>query len=130
MTEEKLSFEDVCDRYSEFIDSTSKYNFYTCSKRCQKEKVEACDNYLLLVKSFKQQAVERNSEVHANELFHMQCMVNSNRSFLLMWIFLKQESFYKAWSSLVDAQEYLSVSLKIKDYEGARRFEDLSLIHI
>lgn len=123
MTEKRISFEELSDDYCEFIDSSCKYCFYTCSKEKQKSKIAECENYLLLIKSLKQQAIQNNSEIHANEIFHMQCMVNSSRSFLLMWVLIKEGSFNKAWSSLVDAQEYLSVALKIKDYDGARRFE-------
>lgn len=123
MTDKTISFNDIRSEYFDFIDSCGKFNFFTRSKRIQSEKVVECEHYLKVIKSYKKQVIGQGVEALANELFHMQCMVNASRSSLLMWIALKEDKFNDAWSDLVDAQEYISIALKIKDYEGVRNLE-------
>lgn len=123
MTDKTISFDEIRNDYFDFIDSCGKFNFFTRSKRIQSEKVVECEYYLQVIKSYKKQVIDQGVEALANELFHMQCMVNASRSSLLMWIDLKEEKFNDAWSNLVDAQEYISIALKIKDYEGLRNLE-------
>lgn len=123
MTDKKISFDEIRNEYFDFIDSCGKFNFFTRSKRIQSEKVVECEYYLRVIKSYKRQVIDQGVEALANELFHMQCMVNASRSSLLMWIDLKGEKFNEAWSNLVDAQEYISIALKIMDYEGVRNLE-------
>lgn len=123
MTDKAISFDEIRNDYFNFIDSCGRFNFFTRSKRIQSEKVVECEHYLQVIKSYKKQVIDKGVEALANELFHMQCMVNANRSSLLMWIALKEEKFNDAWSDLVDAQEYISIALKIKDYEGVRNLE-------
>lgn len=123
MTDKTISFDEIRNDYFDFIDSCGKFNFFTRSKRIQTEKVAECEHYLQVIKSYKKQVIDKGIEALANELFHMQCMVNASRSSLFMWIALKEEKFNDAWSALVDAQEYISIALKIKDYEGVRNLE-------
>lgn len=123
MTDKTISFDDIRNEYSDFINSCGKFNFFTRSKRIQSEKIVECEHYLKVIKSYKKQLIVQGVEALANELFHMQCMVNASRSSLLMWIALKEDKFNDAWSYLVDAQEYISIALKIKDYEGVRNLE-------
>src|SRR5690606_13161187 len=123
MTDINISFDEILNEYIDFVDSCGKFNLFTRSKRIQSEKVVECEHYLQVIKSYKKQAIDKGVEALANELFHMQCMVNASRSSLLMWIALKEERFNDAWSALVDAQEYISIALKIKDYEGVRNLE-------
>lgn len=123
MTDKTIPFRGIENEYHDFFNSCGKFIFYTRSKRTQREKVVECEQYLLVIKSYKKQAVDQGSEEFANELFHMQCMVNASRSSLCMWIDLKEERFSNAWSNLVDAQEYLSIALKVKDYDGVRNLE-------
>jgi len=65
-----------------------------------------------------------SDEFAANSLFHIQCMINASRSSLLMWVKIKEGKFNDAWSDLVDAQEYVSIALKVLDNEGVRNTED------
>ena len=123
MTDKTISFDEIRNDYFDFINSCGKFNFFTRTKRIQSEKVVECEHYLQVIKSYKKQVIDKGVEALANELFHMQCMVNASRSSLLMWIALKEEKFNDAWSALVDAQEYISIALKIKDYEGVRNLE-------
>ena len=106
MSEKEISFDKIHEDYCDFIDSCGKFNCYTRSKELQDEKSKECIQYLLIIKSYKHQAIQNKSEHIANQFFHMQCMINATKSFLLMWVNLKDGEFNKSWSHLVDAQRY------------------------
>lgn len=84
MTDKTISFDEIRNQCFDFIESCGRFIFYTRSKRIQSEKVVDCENYLKVIKSYKKQVVDQGIEALANELFHMQCMVNASRSSLLM----------------------------------------------
>lgn len=123
MNDKKISYAEIHEEFCSFIDSCSKFSFYTRSIEIQRQKVTECDKHLVVIKQYKSQAIERNNEHVANQFFHMQCMINALKSFLLMWIEIKENSFENAWTHLVDAQEYTSIALRINDYDGIRNFE-------
>ena len=123
MNEKRLSFEEIHEEYCDFIDSCGKFSFYTRTIEIQRQKVTECNKYLIAIKQYKSQAIEKNNEHIANQFFHMQCMIHALRSSLLMWIELKENSFENSWTHLVDAQEYTSIALRIDDYEGIRNLE-------
>lgn len=123
MSNETVSLETIHKSFCHFLDSCGKFSFYTRSTQVQREKVIDCDQYLTAIKQYKYQAVKRDNEHDANQFFHMQCMINALRSSLLMWIHLKEGNFEDAWSHLVDAQEYTSIALRVKDYDGVRDLE-------
>lgn len=97
--------------------------------RLQKEKISECEQKIQYMKGFRHQAQCHADEEQANQFFHMLCMLNAMRSTLLMWVDVKEEEFDKAWSNLIDAQEYTAIALKINDYEGVRNLEE-NLQHI
>lgn len=123
MSEQSLTFDEIHKDYCDFIDSCSKFNCYTRSVDIQKDKITECEEYLIKIKGYKYQAAERQNEFAANQFFHMQCMTNAMRSSLNMWIQLKSHQFEDSWSSLIDAQEYISIAIRINDYEGVRTFQ-------
>jgi hypothetical protein len=123
MKNKSLTLKDIQDDFIEFIDLCNKYTIFTCSKKIQKEQVIKCEEYIKKIKYYKQCVTHNNIEevvidAFLNELFHMQCFVNSISSILSMWIELKDEKSYSAWCCLVSAQEYIEVASKIKEYEG------------
>ncbi len=122
--EGKYSTQDVIDSYNNFIDSANSLNLLVRSTRLQKEKIEDIEEYIRFIKSFKHQAASKGDERFANLLLHFQCMLRCVQSSLNMWLHLKDEDYQKAWSCLVDAQEYKDVALKIEDHDGVRRMED------
>ena len=123
MTRDKICFQEIKEIYEKFIDSCAKFNFFTRSIEKQKEKISECIQYINLIKAYKAQAIERNSELQANHFFHMQCMMNAIKSSLEMWVNIKEHNFARAWCLLIDAQEYIEVALKVADYEGVRNLE-------
>ena len=116
-------FEQIERKFIDLVDSCSCLNYYTRSKRLQEEKIVECDEFIHEIKIFKAQAVEKSSEAAANEFFLMQCVVNAFKASLSMWVSLKDDSYQKSWSYLIDAQEYLCFALKIREYEGILNFQ-------
>jgi len=122
---EILSIEEIDKDFCDFIDNCGNFGFFTRSIMLQKEKILECEEYLTYIKGFKSQAIEREDEHTANKLFHIQCFINSMRSFLLMLITLKEDKFVTSWCHLVDSQDYVSIALKIKDYRICRNYWDM-----
>ena len=124
MIDKENSFNEMHNDFCSFIDSFANYINYTRSKEAQNQKILECEKYLKSIKHQKYQAVRIENERYANQFFHMQCMINTLKSFLLMWIKLKENDFENSWKSLVDSQEYLAIALKINSYEGALNLQN------
>lgn len=124
MNRKTVTFHEIHEEYCDFIDACAKFSCFTRSEEIQKEKVAECKNYLEVIRAYKCQAVNKGDCDRANEFFHMQCMINSMHSFLLMWINLKTGDYSKSWSNLVDSQEYASVARRIHNYEGVQNLEN------
>lgn len=123
--DEKMhSAREIIDNYNSFIESASSLNIFVRSTSIQKKKISQVDEYVKCIKYFKSQAISNGDEKFANLLFHFQCMLRSLQSSLKMWVHLKGGDYQKAWSSLVDAQEYIGYALKVEDQDGVRRMED------
>lgn len=123
MADKGVSFKEIHNDFCNFVASYNKFSFYTRSINLQRKGVSECEKYLLVIKKYKSQAIDRKNEYEANNLFHMQCVINALRSYLLMWIQIKGNEFQKSWVSLIDAQEYLSIALKVNSYEGIINFQ-------
>ena len=119
MIDKENSFDEIHTDFCNFIDSFGNYIIYTRSTEAQHQKILECEKYLKFIKYHKYQSIKIENEFHANQFFHMQCMINTLKSFLFMWIQLKESDFENSWKSLVDSQEYLAIALKINSYEGA-----------
>lgn len=118
-----MTFDEIRIEYDDFIDSCAKFNSFTRSEIIQKEKISECVKYIQIIKSYKAQAIDENNEGAANHLFHFQCMLNAMLASLRVWVSLKSDDYHTAWSSLIDAQEYIEVALKITDYDGIRNMQ-------
>ena len=64
------------------------------------------------IKGFKYGAIKAGDEKAANTLFHLQCGLNAQISFLTMWILLKKGDYYDAWDKLIDAEEHISMAMR------------------
>lgn len=118
-----FTFKDIHTQFCEKIDKLQIYNNFTVSLNLKKLAIEDCIHFIKYIKSVKYQAINRNSTNEADQLFHMQCFLNSLLSSLKIWIFLEKKEFNKAWDLLIDAQEYLSIAKKINEYEDLNNFE-------
>lgn len=122
-----LSFPEIQSAYCDFIDDCSTLIHYTSAKSLQERKIQEIEQEIYKVKHYKAQFISAREEDFANELFHMQCMLNAVRCILCMWMEIKNSNFSEAWFRLIDAQEYIDVALMIRDYEGVRLIEKFLL---
>lgn len=118
-----LTFKDIHKQFCEKIEKLQLYNNFTVGLSFKKIAINDCTDFIKYIKSIKYQAIKRNHSYEADQLFHMQCFLNSLLSSLKIWIFLAEENHKMAWDSLVDAQDYLIVAKKINTYEGLINFE-------
>jgi hypothetical protein len=110
---ETLTFKEVIEKYNALLLEATNYVFFVRDIKLQKEQIVKLKIFKANIKNFKDQSIEHKDEKKANTLFHFQCVLNSYISVLEMWIFLKQNKNFDAWIKLIDAQEYLSIALRI-----------------
>lgn len=122
--EGKYSRADICKSFNEFIDVANNINLIVRSTLLQEDMIAKIDDFVERLKYFKSQSKDQGDEVFANTLFHFQCLLRSVQSSIRMWIFIKQEDYQEAWSSLVDAQDYKDAAMKFEDHVGVRRIEE------
>lgn len=113
-----LTFKDIHKQFCEKIDKFQFYNNFTVNLSFKKTAINDCIDFIQYIKNTKYQAIKQNCSYEADQLFHMQCFLNSLLSSLKIWIFLAEENYKKAWDSLIDAQDYLIIAKKINTYEG------------
>lgn len=118
MKNKSFTLEEISEIFTKATDDAHFVNTYARSLRLQKEQIEILDKTIGLFKGFKYQAIEQKNEKVANMFFQQQCMLNSLKSSLKCWVHTKSNEFEPAWSSLIDAQEYCEVALKIDKFEG------------
>ena len=123
MSGTKNTYLEIHKNFCAFVDSCCKYNCFTRSIDLQKKKFEECNHFIAQIKLYKSQAVSANDEYIANQFFHMQCILNALSSVFSMWCLIKTDKYQKAWNSLIDAQEYVVIALKIEQYEGLLNFQ-------
>lgn len=123
MANRKYSLEEIVDIFTTALDEAQAVNTFTRSIRLQKEQIESLSKNIALMKGFKYQAIEREHEYWANKFFLQQCMLSSLRASLECWVFIKNGEFEQAWSTLIDAQEYCSIAIKIERFEGLDNLE-------
>ena len=120
----KITLEEIRSSFLNFVDGCLASCCFSCSARLQKLKIDECDERLYSLHGYKSQAAQNGDEASANEFFLMQCKIRSLRSYLFMWLSIKEGEFQKGWCELIDAQDYLSVVLKLREYEGAMKFRE------
>ncbi len=118
MENRKYTLDEIKKIFTTALDDAQAVNTFTRSVRLQKEQIESISETIALIKGFKYQAINQKNEHMANEFFRQQCMLSSLKSSLECWILIKSNEFEKAWSALIDAQEYCAIALKIEKFEG------------
>lgn len=117
------NFREIQKEFCKKIDKLQNYNNLTVNINLKMKAIDDCVILIKNIKNIKSQAIKKNDCHKADQLFHMQCMLNSLISSLKIWIFIEDKEFKKAWDSLIDAQEYLSVANKINEYEGSHNLQ-------
>ena len=120
-----LKLSEIHKTYCRLIDHYSRFNNFTATVSLQDQAIQEIEEQLTGIRDYKRQAVVAKNEDDANQLLHMQCMLNAMRSSLRVWTLLKSGKYFDAWVNLIDAQEYVSEALKTSDYEGVRKMEEI-----
>jgi len=110
---DSITIPEIAERYNALLAEAIDLHFLVRDAGLQRTKTDDLEVFRLLVKRVKEQAIERGVEDDANLLFLFQCVVNSFKSALLMWIELKGGRPDVAWNLLMDAQDYASVALRV-----------------
>lgn len=105
----------LIDEFTATIKTAYKFEFLVRDSDLQQEQVETLTILKNRIKGFKYGAINAGSEIDANILFHLQCVLNAHISILTMWILLKKNDHYSAWDKLIDTSEYISIAMKAGD---------------
>lgn len=111
MKKDKYDFSEIDELFESSMQEATEEMHFTSSRRIVDERIRALDENIALFKSFKYQAIQRESEYHANSFLYMQCVAQAIRAIFVMFRFVRNDENLKAWSSLIDAFEYLDVAL-------------------
>jgi hypothetical protein len=115
MGSERATVEELLHEVGRAMDDSAKFMFLVRDTELQQEQVDLLLRLKDRVKGFKYGAIEASEENAANALFHLQCALNAQVSFLRMWIQLKRSENDAAWDSLIDAQEYVCLAMRASD---------------
>lgn len=117
------TFKEIHSKFCEAINKLQIYNNYTVSLELKKTAIENCIHFIKFIKNEKYKAIRNQNSTIANQLFHMQCVLNCILSSLKIWLYIDNNQFKNGWDSLIDAYEYLFIAKKINEYEGLLNLE-------
>lgn len=115
MSDEKATIPQLAEEYTTAVREAEKFGYLVRDAALQQEQVDILIRLKNRIKAFKYGAIKAGDERSANILFHLQCGLNAQISFLTMWILLKKEDYYAAWDTLIDAEEYISMAMRAAD---------------
>lgn len=110
----KISLNEIKNKYNEILDDCTKYLFLTRSSQLQAEKIKLLTSFKNEIKNYKYQIVRNGNEGLANTFFHFQCVLNAHISLLDMWINIKKRKYHDGWNNLIEAQKYTEYALRIE----------------
>lgn len=119
-----FTFKDIHTKFCEKIDKLQNYNKFTVNLNLKELALDDCTLFIEDIKKVKYEAIENNNVFVADQLFHMQCVLNSLASSFKIWILIDKKEFKNAWDSLISAQDYLNIAKKINKYEGLNNLEE------
>lgn len=127
---QQLSLQKIVEKYNKKISEAMHYNYLVRDHDLQTNQYEDLEKCKKEIKELKYQSINQRDEQRANMFFFLQCLINSVVSILKMWIALKKNDYVEAWTKLIDAQEYVAVSLRanVQDFGVGRYVESLSQI--
>ena len=106
------TIKQVIEEYNKAMNDSNKYTVLVRDSKLQAIQIEELSKMKNEIKGYKYGAISAGDEQAANILFHLQCGLNAQKTFLKMWINIKKKKYYDAWDNLIDAEEYISIALK------------------
>lgn len=124
-SENKITINEIKNRYNEVLDDSTKYLFLTRDSKLQEEQVKQLTKFRDKIKIYKYQIIQNGHEELANTFFHFQCVINGHISLLLMWINLKKKKYLEAWNNLIESEKYIEYALRINgNHFGIVEFQE------
>lgn len=105
----------LADKYSDITTRALGLNYIVRDRQLQEEMLAELEIFRSEVAAAKERAIETRSCDVASVLFGFQCMTNSAACSLRVWCFIRDGNPEGAWGALVDAQEYASIALRMRD---------------
>jgi len=112
VSNEEVTIPQIAEEYTTVVAEAGKFGYLVRDTDLQQEQVDILLRLKNRIKAFKYGAIKAGDEEAANTLFHLQCGLNAQISFLTMWILLKKSDYYAAWDTLIDAEEYISMAMR------------------
>ena len=88
MSDHKATIPELIQEYTQVANEAYKFGYLVRASELQQEQIEKLVKLKNRIKGYKYGAIEVKSEDAANTLFHLQCALNAQISFLTMWILL------------------------------------------
>lgn len=111
----KISFLELIEKYNKLIEETMPLQYFVIDIGLQENQIEILGKFKTIVVNVKYQAFQKEEEKIANDLFHLQSMLNANICLLEMWVSLKKNNHREAWNRLIDVYEYVSIAIRAGD---------------
>lgn len=111
----KISFPELIEEYNKLIKETMPLQYFIIDIGIQRNQIKVLRKFKNVVVNVKYQAIQREEEIIANDLFHLQSILNANMSLLDMWVLLKKNKHREAWNKLIDVYDYISFALRAGD---------------
>ncbi len=96
----------------ELIQQAINTGYLSFASDLQKQQVRILEKLLDRIQGVKTKAQDQNNELEANSAYVMQSYIYGVIRFLMMWIYLKQNKWIKAWEALVEAQGYIQHGIR------------------
>lgn len=114
-----LSFEQIDNAFEKTVQSFLNDMYPTTSSNILSNRAEDLNQIIGVHKGYKYQAISKEVEYEANCFLLMQCALSCLRSTFLMLKKFKDQDNVGAWHSLIDAYDYIDISIKVIDiYSG------------
>jgi hypothetical protein len=103
---------DFINEFNKVTRDCETFCFITRAKELQLQSCAKLEELLNKTTEVKKKAILQQDEDSANAMLSFRCMIESLRSQLKMWMFLKDDDPVAAWDSLIDAQDAAQAAMR------------------
>jgi hypothetical protein len=105
--------EDAKNEVLETVNGGMRHAHFSCGIESQRESIDKLGSLQERLKKLRYYYISQSDEPHANAAFRAQMLVSGSKSFLEMWVLLKESEYVEAWLKLVDAQSDFGIAQRI-----------------
>ncbi len=100
------------------LDAALPLTYYTTPVQSQQAAVGHLDRLNERIERYRKTAIVRKDEPAANLAWVLEAFTDGIRSFLLMWVHLKDNKFQSAWNALITAEDCIATGLRHRFTDG------------